>query len=120
MALPIEEPKNEKYKKQIENREFLNNDDFSKNIIYFFGDYLISQTPVQYFVNNPKNNYNFMLSVFQKRYQYFKRKENWSEKMMKTIIWNMCVDAAPLALKTETYKEYANKYYSGVLEDYPY
>ena len=120
MPLPIEEPKNERYIKENENRDFLNNDDFSKNLIYYFGDYLISQTPYQYFINSPKNNYQFMLSIFQKRYQYFKKEDNWSEKMMKTIIWNMCIDNAPFAMKVDTYNTYNEKYYNGMLEDYPY
>ena len=91
---------------------------FAGRLIYYFEDYLIQQTPSNYLLKKGKKDFTFILGIFQKRYEYLKKTEKWDESMMKTVIWNMCLNQEPYPLKIETYIKYENKYYSGRLVDY--
>lgn len=117
----IEEEKREKRENPTEDeimKNFLNDGDFARKLIFFFPDYLISVLPEKRYTGNNNIDLSPILSIFQKRYIYLNRTEDWSEDMMKTVIWNMCLDREPQPFKLQSYFNYEDRYYTGLLRDY--
>lgn len=117
MSLPLLIEKKEKAENKEKMSDFLTNGKFAKYLIVHHGEYLKSITPPKYL--NEKKMYSFMLKQFQNKYNYLKNTEGWRDNMIKTIIWNVCVNWEKFPMKNETYLKYENLYYSSVLEPYP-
>lgn len=116
----IEEEKREQRENPTDEdikRNFLNDEDFGRKIIFFFPSYLASILPKES-LNKKYVDLSPILSAFQNKFLYLQRTEGWSEEMMKTVIWNICLENEPNPYKLSTFLKYEDKYYAGLLRDY--
>lgn len=97
-------------------RDFLANDRFAGKLSVFFGEYLLEKTPTQSL--NHSKDLSFMFRRFQENYKYLVETEGWSDRMVRTIIWNICLNKEEKPYNLYTFFKYEDDYYNSKLVPY--
>lgn len=116
-GLPLGIVKKDRTSKIEKKHHFLINKKYGRLLIVHFGNYLLSVTPPSA-LKGP-NDFSWALKQFQDKYIVLSEQEQWSDKMIKTIIWNICENQERFPNKIETYEIYKERYFNGSLRPYP-
>lgn len=97
-------------------RDFLVDDRFVGKLSIFFAEYLLEKTPPQGLSHS--TDLSFMFRKFQENYKYLVETEGWSDRMVRTIIWNICLNKEKNPYSLYTFFKYEDDYYNSKLVPY--
>lgn len=106
----------EKRNKKKLKRDFLVGDSFAGRLSVVFGEYLLEKTPSQ--ALNHSKDLRFIFGRFQENYKYLVETEGWSDRMVRTIIWNICLNKEKKPYNLYTFFKYEDDYYNSKLVPY--
>lgn len=97
-------------------KDFLVGDRFSGRLSATFGYYLLENIPPQALKNSV--DLSFIFKKFQDIYNYLVKSEGWSDRMVRTIIWNICLNKEKNPYSLYTFFKYEDDYYNSKLVPY--
>lgn len=97
-------------------RDFLSDDNFARKLIVEFSEYLLDRSPEKF--QNTSIDMSFLLRKFQDNYKYLSETEGWSSRMVRTIVWNICLNKEDYPFSLYTFFKYEEDYYNSKLVPY--
>lgn len=97
-------------------KDFLVGDSFAGRLSMSFANYLLENTPPQALKNSV--DLSFIFKKFQDNYNYLVKSEGWSDRMVRTIIWNICLNKEKRPYSLYTFFKYEDDYYNSKLIPY--